>query len=268
MKSICSNWLLGASVVLAIAAPAAAQTVDSKAQERKIVDPTFVNDAFVGDQIRYESVNRGEPGGDKLAEARRIAAAVVAQDRPNPAKIVDVGSHAGEFLEAFLEQFPSSNAQWTEPVEDNHANAIRRFARFRNKIDYVIGCPNRDLSLGCVPKGTDVLITSWLTIHQNLPGIRKFYKEAAAILPSGGWVANIDHVAVRSGNWTSVLGGARKTLKSEAIAAQQEGPGVHHLDYVLPTLEDQLAALRAAGFTDPQVVWRRLDTVLIVARKP
>jgi hypothetical protein len=217
--------------------------------------------------VRYEAVNRDELAGDRLGPARRIAAAVVAQDNPAPKSIVDVGSFTGEFLEALLEQFPNAHGQWTEPVETNRVNAKRRLGRFGDRVDYVIGCPARDISLGCVPKGVDVLITSWLSIHQNLPGINKFYKEAAAMLPSGGWLANLDHVGYGGSPWEQRLQGARKVATGEGLAAITEGPPVHHKDWTVPTLEDQVAAFKAAGFDDVQVVWRRFDTVLFMARK-
>jgi hypothetical protein len=211
--------------------------------------------------------NRDEPTGDRLGEARRMAAAVLAQDKPAPKLVVDVGSFTGAFLEAFLEQFPGARGQWTEPVPENGDNARRRLARFGGRVDYVIGCPARDISLGCVPAGVDVLITSWLSIHQDLKGIRKFYRDASAMLPSGGWIVNEDHVGFRGGAWQRRLKSARIVAASEGLAAKSEGPAVHHADWVIPTLEDQMAALKAAGITDVQVVWRRLDTVVIMGRK-
>lgn len=217
--------------------------------------------------IPYAALNPGEPGGDRLESPRRIAAAIVAQDNPSPKLIVDVGSFTGEFLEAFMEQFPNAHGQWTEPVPGNRNNAHRRFARFGNRLDYVIGCPSRDISQGCVPKGVDVMLTSWLTIHQNLAGIQKFYREAYAMLPSGGWLSNIDHVSLAGTPWEKRFQGARKQATGEGLMSLTEGPPVHHADYVTPTLADQLAALKAAGFDDVQVVWSRLNTVLLMARK-
>lgn len=217
--------------------------------------------------VHYEAVNPGQPGGDLLGQARRLAAELVAQDKPGPRLVVEVGSFTGEFLEAFLQRFPGAHGQWTEPVDSNRANAERRFARFGNRVDYVIGCPSRDLSKGCVPKGVDVLVTSWLSIHQDLPGIRKFYAEAAGMLPAGGWLVNLDHVRAE-GVWDKRLKGARVDAVASGLAAATEGPPVHHPDFVTPTLEEQLGALRAAGITDVQIVWRRLDTVLIMGRKP
>ena len=197
--------------------------------------------------VHFQAVNRDEPSGDRLAEPRRIAAAVVAQDNPAPKSIVDVGSFTGEFLEAFMQRFPDSHGQWTEPVDGNLNNAKKRFARFGNHVDFVIGCPGRDISLGCVPKGVDVLITSWLSIHQNLKGIQKFYRDAAAMLPSGGWLANLDHVAYAGNPWEKRLQGARVEATKQELTAMTEGPPVHHADYVTPTWSSTLPRIRQIG---------------------
>lgn len=217
--------------------------------------------------VHFEAVNPREPAGDRLGPARRLAASIVAQDKPAPRSIVDVGSFTGEFLEAFMQRFPSSHGQWTEPVTGNENNAKMRLARFGQHVDYVIGCPSRDISQGCVPKDVDVLLTSWLSVHQNLAGIRKFYQEAARMLPPGGWLVNLDHVSYGTSPWAQRVTAAREELASSGINAIVEGPPVHHPDYVTPALDDQLAALKDAGFTDVNVVWRRLDTVLFMARK-
>jgi hypothetical protein len=217
--------------------------------------------------VRFEAVNPGEPTGDRLTEARRIAAAIVAQDNASPKSVVDVGSFTGEFLEAFMEQFPQAHGQWTEPVETNHPTATRRLGHYGNRISYVIGCASRDISLGCVPKGTDVLITSWLSIHQNLAGINKFYAESAAILPSGGWLVNLDHVGFDGSPWEQRFKGARAVTTTEGLTSITEGPPVHHPDFKTPTLEQQIAAFKAAGFDDVQVAWTRYNTVLFMARK-
>jgi hypothetical protein len=232
------------------------------------VPPAAEEIAPITPVVRFEAVNQGEPKGDRLGPARRIAAAIVAQDNPSPKSVVDVGSFTGEFLEAFLQQFPQAHGQWTEPVEKNHGNAKNRLGRFGDRVSYVIGCPARDISLGCVPKGVDVLITSWLSIHQDLPGINKFYKDAWAMLPSGGWLANLEHVGYAGSAWEQRLQGARKLATEEGLASMQEGPPVHHKGWKVPTLDDQLAAFKAAGFDDVQVVWRRFNTVLLMARKP
>src|SRR5258706_3946229 len=211
--------------------------------------------------IPFEAINsdNAADGGDRLSLPRRTAAAIVGQDKPSPKLIVDVGAYTGEFLEAFLVQFPKSRGQWPGPVEKNHPTAIRRLARFGKRVDFRIGCPNRDLSDGCVPAGVDVLITSWLSIHQNLDGISKYYRQAAALLPAGGWLANLDHVGFAGNAWEQRIQKARV-----GFHATFEGPPVHHDDFRTPTLAEQLAALHAAGIDDVEVVWRSFDTVLIM----
>jgi hypothetical protein len=67
--------------------------------------------------------------------------------------------------------------------------------------------------------------------------------------------------------WERRLKGARVVAASEGLAARSEGPPIHLKDSPMPTLDDHLAALRAAGIDDVQVVWRRLDTVVIMGRK-
>jgi hypothetical protein len=213
--------------------------------------------------IHYEAMNPGETfvGGDQLSEPRKIAAAVVAMDNPSPKMIVDVGSYTGEFLEALLEKFPAARGQWTEPVDSNKLNAQRRFARFGDRVDYVIGCPHRDLSLGCVPKNVDVLITSWVTHHQGPEGVAKFYKDAASLLPSGGWLANLDHISEPDSTWERRLQASRLGFQTVV-----QGPPMHG-QHSIATLQQHMAALHAAGLGDTAVVWKSFDTVLIMARK-
>ena len=218
--------------------------------------------------VHFEAVNPREPEGDKLGPARRLAAAVVAQDKPQPKMIADVGSFTGEFLEAFLQEFPNAHGQWTEPVETNHGNAIKRLGRFGERVSYKIGGAARDISLGCVPDGADVLITSWVSIHQDRAGIKKFYADAAKLLPSGGWVVNLDHVGTDGDAWETRLKGARSDLVSKGLVANVEGPPVHHPGWTTPRLDEQLGDLHAAGFDDVRVIWSQLNTVLIAARKP
>ena len=217
--------------------------------------------------VHFEPVNPLEPAGDHLSQARRLAAAVVAQDRPAPQLIVDVGSFTGEFLEAFLQRFPSAQGQWTEPVTINESVARTRLARFGTKVSYVIGCPARDISTGCVPKDVDVLMTSWLSIHQNHDGIQKFYSEAGKLLPHGGWVAVIDHVNDGGEDWHHTFLKVREELASSGTVAVVEGPPAHHENFRPASVQEHMNALRAAGFEDGQLVWRRLDTALIMAKR-
>jgi len=193
----------------------------------------------------------------------QIAAVVLAQDYPSPKLIVDVGSHQGEFLEPFLERFPAARGQWTEPVTHNEPNAKLKLSRFGNRVDYVVGCPARDISKGCVPKDADVIISGWITSHQELAGIKKIYQLANAQLPAGGWLIILDHISVSDSNWER-----RFKLSRFYFDPGQEGPAPEAgVNGPLPTVDEQLAAFKAAGFDEVEVAWQSFNTALFMGRK-
>jgi hypothetical protein len=197
-----------------------------------------------------------------MTEPYRVAAAVVAVDLPTPKSVVTVGGFQGQFLEVFLDQFPTAHGKYTEDIRSsNPPIARKRLARFGDRVTYEDGCPSRDISTGCVPKGTDIIITEWMSIHQDLDGMYKNYRAAAEHLNSGGWVAVLDHVSFGGTSWDSQLQVAGKGFRP-----QNEVPPIHHPNYRVPTAEEELGAMRAAGF-DAQVVWQSFSTVLLMGHK-
>lgn len=206
-----------------------------------------------------------QEGEEALQEPYRIAAAVVAADRPAPRFVVNVGAFQGQFLAVFLDQFPNARGQWTEPQEsiDNHNIDVAkaRLARFGDRVSYRIGGYGRDISDGCVPNDADVIITDWMSINQNLDGMYKTYRLAAAQLPPGGWFVNVDHVGFSGTAWESRLRTAAGGFRPE-----HEGPKIKFPDIRVPTVNEQLGAMRAAGF-DAQVVWQSVNLVLFMGRK-
>jgi hypothetical protein len=201
---------------------------------------------------------------DALLEPRKIAAAVVAVDLAAPTLVVQVGAFQGEFLETFLDAFPAARGQWTEAVTSEHnlPPTKARLARFGDRVDFKFGCARRDLGPGCVlPKDTDVILIEWLSIQQNLDGMYRIYRAGAAQLPPGGWIVNLDHVTF-GGAWENRLQRAVNGFRRPDI----EGPPVHYPQFRVPTIQEQLGAMRAAGF-DAEVVWQSFGTVLFIGRK-
>jgi hypothetical protein len=209
------------------------------------------------------SLGKGEVS---LLEPRRIAATIVAAALPSPKRIVNVGARQGEFLEVFLDQFPNADGQWTEPKEsiDNHNIDVAklRLARFGNRVTYVIGGYGRDISDGSVPRDADVIVTDWMSINQNLDGMYKIFRIAADQLPHGGWLVNLDHVGFGGSNWESRLRSGSKGFRPD-----QEGPKTKFAEIRVPTVDEQLGALRAAGL-DARVGWQSFNLALFMARKP
>ena len=209
--------------------------------------------------------DRQKAMNDDMYVTRKLAADVLAAALPAPRHIVQVGAFQGEFLEVFLDRFPSSPGSWIEAVTSRHnlAPTQKRLARLGNRIDFRWGCARRDLGPGCtLPPGTDVVLIEWLSIQQTLDGIYRIYRQGADKLPQGGWIINVDHVSY-GGRWEQPI---RKSVL-EFRRPQVEGPPVHYPQFRVPTVDEQLAAMRAAGL-DAQVVWQSFNTVLLMGRKP
>jgi hypothetical protein len=241
----------------------AAQVVaDTSTPTVSVVQPA----AFTAPPIVAEGMTaeRQRLMNDALLEPRRIAAAVVAADLPAPKRIVQVGAFQGEFLEVFLDAFPGSPGQWTEAVTSKHnlPAAHERFARFGDRVAFRFGCARRDLGPGCaLPSDTDVILIEWLSIQQTLDSMYRIYRAGAQQLPPGGWIVSVDHVSY-GGSWEELV---RKSV-GEFRNVQVEGPPVHYPQFRVPTGDEQLGAMRAAGF-DAQIVWQSFSTVLFMGRK-
>jgi hypothetical protein len=195
-------------------------------------------------------------------EPRQIAAAIVAAANPSPKYVASVGSNLGAFLTVFLDKFPNARGQWTEPVDKIAAAKTAYLGKYGDRVNYKIGCAERDITDGCVPKDADVIITDWVTTHQPLDGIYKIFRFAYAQLPPGGWIVDIDHVNFGGSYWDSLL----KTAVT-GFRPAHEGPPFEHPADRTPTRDEQLGALRAAGFEDPETPWCSFTTCLFMARK-
>jgi hypothetical protein len=194
----------------------------------------------------------------------QIAAEILAQDYPSPKMIIDVGSYQGQFLQPFLQRFPAARGQWTEPVTTNEANAKRKLARSGDRVDYVIGCPGRDIALGCVPRNTDVIITAWVSHHQPIEQITRIYGLAHDQLPAGGWFIVLDHITAKDANWERRLNLSRWYFNPDAEGPPMEA-AVRNVPH--PTRDQEMAAFKTAGFTDVDAVWQSFDTALYMAHK-
>ena len=257
--------LLGASSVRTVHAQAPqprAQWESASNPQRPGVeshDPKPCNLNTAAKPTLYEALN-GAENGDKLATPRLIAAAIVAAGGPEPKLIDDVGAYQSEFLEAFLNRFPNAHGLWTAATNDNYCVDQARLGRFGDRVTYNMNCPAHDFTDGCVAKNADVILVSWLSSHKTIAGIAGFYGNAGALLPPGGWVVNLDHVRIADEDMASRM----KAARQEFHAKQEGGPQTAK---VVATLDEHLAALKAAGFDNAQVVWRSFDVVLIMAQK-
>jgi trans-aconitate methyltransferase len=190
---------------------------------------------------------------------RRISAAVVAGDRPEPACVVDIGSGPGDYLAVFLDAFPSARGVWTDASEPMLEQARVALARFGDRVTYTIA-DMTDLG-DAVPDGADVITTSRASHHLDRAGLHDFYAAVAPRLAPGGWLVNLDHTGSRDA-WEGRLRGARTLLRSAPAAK-----ATHHHDQPLPTVADHLDGYAAAGISDVEIPWRAFVTCLFMGRR-
>ena len=198
-------------------------------------------------------------------EPERVAAAVVAAGFPSPQHIVQVGAATGGFLELFMAKFPAARGTWIEAITAEHQlpDAHKHLDRFGDRVEFKAGCARRDLSRkSCIlPKDTDVIITGSLSIQQNIDGMRNVYKAGADMLPPGGWLVNVDRVTFSDPSWGALMKTAVKGFPPEHV-----GIPLHYPQFRVPTADEQVEAMRAAGF-EAQVVWQSFDEVVVMGRK-
>jgi hypothetical protein len=255
-----SRILLAALTVASLLHAAVAQTENA----RPATAPAHSDKPTTGAIVPEGGWNSPEGKEKATLEPRRIAAAIVAADFPTPHMVVQVGASTGALLETFLETLPTAHGEWVEAVTSEHnvPAAKARLGRFGDRVDFKFGCARRDLGPGCdLPKDTDVILIDWLSIQQPLDQMVRIYKVAAEKMHSGGWIVNLDHVTFSDSSWEPLLHSASKGFRPDL-----EGPPIHYPQFRVPTADEQLDALRAAGF-EAQVVWQSFTTALIMGRK-
>jgi SAM-dependent methyltransferase len=208
---------------------------------------------------------------DLLEFPRRMAAAVVAGDNPEPACIVDVGAGPGAVLAVFLEQFPAARGIWTDASQAMLELAKDRLAPFGDRVEYRLA-DMTDLDRAGLPAAVDVITTSRAAHHLDRAGLFAFYADVAARLAPGGWLVNLDHIGPASQAGPPAVAGPDDVWDQRLRAARKkfgvasDGPKHHH-NYPLTSVSDHLDALGAAGITDVEVPWRAFFTCLFMGRK-
>jgi trans-aconitate methyltransferase len=192
----------------------------------------------------------------------RMAAELIKHDRPQTRVVLDAASGPGGFLASALDVLPDARGIWFDMSSTMLAEAKRALARFGSRVDYQIGT-FADISSVVATGGVDLVITSRATHHLALPELTRFYQDVAGLLVTDGWVANLDSMS-DSPQWRARLRAVRAQYR--AAAGVPDVPTHEQLN-VSPTLSEHLAALKASGFADIELVWRVFVTGLLMARK-
>jgi hypothetical protein len=218
-----------------------------------------------GAQTEQSNPNPQAPLATARNEPQRVAAAIVAAGFPSPQHIVQVGAGTGGFLEVFMDRFPTARGTWIEAITAEHQlpETHKNLDRFGDRVEFKGGCARRDLSRKtCVlPGDTDVILIGSLSIQQDIDGMRRVYKAGADMLPPGGWLVNVDRVTFSDATFGPLLQTAVKGFPPEYV-----GIPLHYPQFRVPTADQQVEAMRAAGL-EAQVVWQSFNEVVIMGRK-
>jgi SAM-dependent methyltransferase len=186
---------------------------------------------------------------------------------------MDLGAGTGAASRAVLAEYPKANAILCEYSPQMAAEGSKAMAAFAGRFRYVeFDMLQPDWSL-VGPKPLDAAVSA-LSIH-HLPDSRKqaMFAEIYAHLRPGGWYVNYDPIRAPEEKleaiWLRVndrydpQAPHQRTHRTEQEQARYE----NHVRYMIP-LQPQLEWLRAAGFTDVDVYWKRLDWVIYGGSKP
>jgi SAM-dependent methyltransferase len=198
---------------------------------------------------------------DMHARAWQIAATVIAAAEHPVSAVLDVASGPGGFLSRLLAEFPAARGVWLDSSEVMEAQARANLIGIGDRVEFQVA-DILDVDKATAPGSVDVVATSRATHHLTVADLGLFYRQAASVLRPGGWVVNWDNITA-GGEWDGLLRSARSRLRP----ASGTGAPSHPHTTKPATMEEHLAALRAAGFAEPATAWRELVTVLVLARK-
>ncbi len=182
--------------------------------------------------------------------------------RPEVRMVLDAASGPGGFLATALDAFPEARGVWFDVSTTMMDEAKANLERFGGRVEYRIG----DLvNIGEAGElgSFDLITSSRATHHLAVPDLTRFYQQTAGLLASNGWFANVDSMS-EGGPWRQRLRDVRADYRVAAGAADQP---THPQINVSPKMSEHFAALRAAGFTEIELVWRVFVTGLVMARK-
>jgi len=194
-----------------------------------------------------------------LRTARELAVALVGLDT-RPANVVELAGGAGTFLAEFLDAFPAARGLWSDSSSEMERHARETLYRFGDRVDFFVA----DMRDPGVARGSaDVVVCARATHGLGSEELGPFYREVAAILRPGGWLVNLDHMAV-SDPW-----GARYDQVTPRFYDHSETSApVRAKNRGIHTVEAHLEGLAAAGLTEADTPWRLLSTVLLLAQRP
>jgi tRNA (cmo5U34)-methyltransferase len=196
---------------------------------------------------------------DMLATGVELLAALA----PPAAHVLDLGGGTGALSAAVLGGLPEARVTVLDVDSAMLGEARRRLARFGDRVAFREGS-----FLDPLPRADAVMASLALHHVHDLDAKTDVYRAIHAALPPGGAFLNLD-AAITEGPRLSALTFARWAARM-AEQGISEAEAVGHFaawadeDRYFP-LDEELAALRRAGFAEVECFWRRGATAICCA---
>jgi len=184
----------------------------------KMVDPLGHHDWESSDYVSGWA-KRQEDREAGRQDAFRVLAQTIPHDKKAAIKILDLGAGYGGLTQFLLRHFPNATAVCQDGSEEMAKLGHERMKDFAGRFSYAV-CDFSRPGWSVQLKGQFDAVVSSIAIHNVREGkiIGKIYREAFSLVKPGGCFLNFDRQR--------------------------------------PPLEEQLEALKAAGFSDVKCFWK------------
>jgi tRNA (cmo5U34)-methyltransferase len=210
-------------------------------------------------------VSQNDRDAAQMAEVFGILTAMLPFEREASLRVLDIGSGHGVGAAAVLEAFPAARAIGLDVSPAMMEVGRERMARFGARFAYHEG----DFADGELPSSLDgpfdLVISSRAIHHITAEAKLRLYTDVYGRLNAGGCFVNIDNMRPRDeflrARYAQV--DPRPARYGSQGQRPRTGGGREHPDPV----DEQLEALRQAGFAHVDCFWKRLGRAMIVGFK-
>jgi len=107
--------------------------------------------------------------------------------------VIDLGAGSGIFLEKILKRYSHVKCYWIDYSEDFLKVAKRKFARLRDKVEYILS-PIENEWESKIDEKVDAIFSMSTIHHLESEEKRRLYQRCFKILKNPGWFFNIDEM--------------------------------------------------------------------------